>query len=123
MWLLDVNLPNGLLRSLKTFGVAADTTTQRGWRNLGNGDLAKAAFNAGFKVILTRDRLFGESAGKALKLFPDLAIVILRITQSRESSFLVAFDTAWKQLPITPVPGSVMEWPPDSPASGGSRSK
>jgi hypothetical protein len=51
-----------------------------------------------------------------------LAIVILRITQSRESSFLVAFDTAWKQLPITPVPGSVMEWPPDSPASRGSRS-
>ena len=69
MWLLDVNLPNGLSRSLKQFGLDADTTIRRGWRDLGNGKLAEMAFDAGFRVILTRDRLFGESAGKALRSF------------------------------------------------------
>ena len=60
MWLLDVNLPNGLLKKLEKLGIKAETTAYRGWRNLGNGKLSEAAFGAGFKVILTRDRLCSE---------------------------------------------------------------
>ena len=56
MWLLDVNLPNGLVGTLKKFGIASDTSVLRGWRNLSNGVLAAAAYNAGFSVILTKDR-------------------------------------------------------------------
>ena len=111
MWLLDVNLPNGLLKKLQTLGIKAETTVYRGWRNLGNGKLAEAAFSAGFKVILTRDRLFGESAGKALKKFPELAIVVLNIPQSKEANFLQAFEDSWNKLPIQPVHGSLIEWP------------
>ena len=84
MWLLDVNLPKGLTKTLKALGIEADTTATRGWRDLGNGTLAEIAFRSGFRVILTRDRLFGESAARALQKFPDLAIVVLRIPQARE---------------------------------------
>ena len=48
MWLLDVNLPYGLIKKLETLGLKAETTVSRGWRNLGNGTLAEAAFTAGF---------------------------------------------------------------------------
>jgi hypothetical protein len=56
MWLLDVNLPTGLLALLRGCGISCDTTANRGWRDLTNGLLAEAAFGAGFRVILTRDR-------------------------------------------------------------------
>ena len=111
MWLLDVNLPNGLLKLLQSLGISAETTVHRGWRNLGNGKLAEAAFRNGFTVILTRDRLFGESAGKALKSFPDLAAVILQIPQSKSPVFLQHFEEAWKTAPVEPMAGAIVEWP------------
>src|SRR5438309_1313490 len=67
MWLLDVNLPTGLLALLRGYSITCDTTANRGWRDLTNGLLAETAFAAGFHVILTRDRLFGESASRALR--------------------------------------------------------
>ncbi len=111
MWRLDVNLPRGLLKKLRELGVEAETTASRGWRDLGNGVLAEIAYGAGFRAILTRDRLFGESAGKALKTFPDLAVVILRIPQAREEAYLCEFEARWQKEPICPVPGEVLEWP------------
>ncbi len=36
MWLLDVNLPNGLIRLLQSYGIACDTTARRGGRDLTN---------------------------------------------------------------------------------------
>jgi predicted nuclease of predicted toxin-antitoxin system len=111
MWLLDVNLPKGLLRKLKALGIEADTTAARGWRDLGNGALAQVAHTSGFRAILTRDRLFGESAAKALKTYPDLAVVILRLPQSREDTYLREFENQWRAEPIRPVPGVVIEWP------------
>lgn len=111
MWLLDVNLPNGLRRVLEKLGQTLETTPFRGWRDLGNGVLAAAASQAGFRAILTRDRLFGESAGKALLSHPDLTVVILKISQSREAAFLVEFEKQWTNNPIRPEPGKVIEWP------------
>ena len=111
MWLLDVNLPNGLRNLLKKFGHQAETTVFRGWRDLGNGTLAEASYRAGFRVILTRDKLFGESAGKALKNFPELAVVILKISQAREQSYLQEFEKEWSIRPIIPVAGQVTQWP------------
>ena len=111
MWLLDVNLPNGLIALLRKLGIDAKTSIEMGWRNLSNGDLASAANQKGFKVILTRDRVFGESAGKALKNFPDLAVVILLIPQSRQLVYLKEFERCWTRSPIAPKAGSVIEWP------------
>lgn len=111
MWLLDVNLPNGLVGVFEQFGIAADTSVARNWRNLTNGDLSAVAYKAGFKVILTKDRVFGELAGKVLKAYPSLAIVILRIPQSRKSTYLLEFERCWRSAPIVPKLGSVIEWP------------
>lgn len=109
MWLLDVNLPNGLLRLLQSFGITCDTTVRRGWRDLTNGELALAALAGGFRVILTRDRDFGASAGTARA--PALAIVVVTIPQAREAAYLEAFEARWRQRAIVPVPGSVIHWP------------
>ncbi|PWU16666.1 MAG: hypothetical protein C5B49_10260 [Bdellovibrio sp.] len=111
MWLLDVNLPKGLAKKLNSLGIEADTTADRGWRDLGNGALAEAAYKAGFRAILTRDRLFGESAARALKSYPELAVVILRLPQARENGYLHEFDNRWRESPIVPVPNQIMEWP------------
>ena len=111
MWLLDVNLPTGLLAVLKGYGIDCDTTTRRGWRDLTNGLLAEAAFGAGFRVILTRDRLFGEAASRTLRTLPELAVVVVTLPQARAADYLSEFRARWDLLPIAPVAGTVVEWP------------
>ncbi len=111
MWLLDVNLPNGLLGFLRDSGIVCDTAARRGWRALTNGDLVETAFRNGFTVLLTRDRLFGESAGAALTRLPGLAVVVVTVPQAREAAYLAAFETHWRQKAIDPVPGVLVEWP------------
>ena len=68
MWLLDVNLPRGLVATLGEFGVPAEHAGARGWDALTNGTLVEAAVNAGFFCVLTRDGLFSailDCAGDA----------------------------------------------------------
>lgn len=111
MWLLDVNLPSGLARLLRGYGISCDTAAQRDWRGLTNGALADAAFHKGFRVILTRDRLFGTSARSVLAALPDLAIVVVTLPQAREEAYLAEFETRWRRKPIEPIAGAVVEWP------------
>jgi predicted nuclease of predicted toxin-antitoxin system len=111
MWLLDVNLPNGLIRLLQSYGIPCATAARRGWRDLTNGALAEAAFREGFRVILTRDRLFGTSARRALAALPELGIVVVTLSQTREETYLAEFATQWRRKPIEPVAGAVVEWP------------
>src|SRR6266508_4547262 len=111
MWLLDVNLPNGLLQLLRGFGIVCDTTVRGGWRALTNGELAAAAFGGGFRVILTRDRDFGTTASTVHAQLPELAIVVVTIPQAREAVYLESFEVQWRERPIVPVPGASVEWP------------
>jgi hypothetical protein len=46
MWLLDVNLPNGLARLLHGYGISCDTVARRDWRDRKNGAPADAAGEA-----------------------------------------------------------------------------
>jgi hypothetical protein len=111
MWLLDVNLPTGLARLLDRLEIPCDTAVRRGWRSLTNGALAEAAYRAGFRVILTRDRLFGTSTGRVLAALPELGIVVVTLPQAREAAYLAEFETQWRRKPIEPVAGAVVEWP------------
>ena len=111
MWLLDVNLPNGLVALLTREGISCDTAVRRGWRHLTNGALAEAAFAAGFRVILTRDRLFGSAAGKRLQSLPELATVVVTLRQAREATYLIEFEACWRRARITPISGQIIEWP------------
>jgi len=79
MWLLDANMDVHLASVLTGFKIACDTAGKRGWRALSNGDLVSAAVGAGFRCLLTRDQLFGESASHALRLFPEFAVMVVNV--------------------------------------------
>jgi len=111
MWLLDVNLPTALTRLLHAYGILAESTAARGWRELTNGELAQVASREGFRALLTRDRAFGTAARSVLETLPDLAIVIVTLPQAREIAYLSAFDAAWRRRRIQPIVGAITEWP------------
>ena len=111
MWLLDANMDVHLASVLTGFGIDCDTARNRGWKALSNGDLVKAAVDAGFRCLLTRDRLFGESASRALKLFPQFAVVVVSIPQRSWPRYREQFVARWTERPIQPVAGRLTDWP------------
>jgi len=111
MWLLDVNMPKKAIAVLADFDTTAHTAESRGWNGLTNGELVEAAARAGFSCLLTRDRLFSESAARALQSFPRFCVVLVTIPQLRGPRFLDQFRLAWARSPILPVPGKVIRWP------------
>ncbi len=111
MWLLDANMPVQLVALLEDLGIEADSAVARGWNTLSNGSLLSAAVQAKFTALLTRDRLFGESAAQALKVHTEFCIVRVTLPQLRAAQFLQAFRAAWQTTQIIPAPGQVIEWP------------
>lgn len=111
MWLLDVNLPKKIRELLDEFGIQAHSADDRGWGSLTNGALVEASQQAGFQCILTRDRLFSESAARALKRFPEFCVVLVTIPQLRGPEFLEQFRIAWVRSPIQPIAGQLLRWP------------
>jgi len=111
MWLLDANMDVHLVAVLKNFGVACDTAGNRGWKSLKNGDLVAHAVADGFLCLLTRDQLFGESASRALKAFPQFAVVVVNVPQQRWNQYRERFIALWMKEPIAPVAGRLIHWP------------
>jgi predicted nuclease of predicted toxin-antitoxin system len=111
MWLLDANMPVQLVVLLKELGIEADSAVARGWNTLSNGSLVDAAVRAKFSALLTRDRLFGESAAQTLKVHNEFCIVRVRLPQLRADQFLAAFRAAWQTAQIIPAPGRMIDWP------------
>ncbi len=111
MWLPDANMPVQLVALLGELGVEADSAVTRGWNTLSNGALVSAAVAAEFIALLTRDRLFGESAAQALKVHSEFGIARITLPQLRANQFLVAFRAAWQKTRIVPAPGQMIEWP------------
>jgi len=111
MWLLDANMDVHLVRELRDLGVPCDTAGNRGWKTLANGDLVGAAIAAGFNCLLARDRLFGESASRALKSYPEFAVVVVDLPQQRWQAYVERFIAAWTEQRIDPVPGRLIHWP------------
>ena len=111
MWLLDANLDVHLLALLEEFGKHAEAATRRGWQTLSNGDLVAAAVAAGFTCLLTHDRLFGESAARALRQFPEFAVVLVRLPQQPWRQYCDGFRAKWVEHPIRTAAGRLVEWP------------
>src|SRR5712692_9750204 len=111
MWLLDANMDVHLVAVLAGFGIRCDTAANRGWKGLSNGDLVAAAAAAGFQCLVTRDRLFGESASRVLKAFPEFAIVVVDLPQQRWPQYQQQFAAAWATSPIQPLSGDLVHWP------------
>lgn len=113
MWLLDVNMPKKLASLLGEFGIEAHSADDHGWGALSNGALVEAAAHGGFRCVLTRDRLFGESAARTLKRYPAFSVVLVTIPQLRGAEFLEGFRIAWDRDPIRPLAGALVRWPSD----------
>lgn len=111
MWLLDANVDVHLVAVLKQWGILCDTASHRGWKAVSNGELVAKAFQEGFRCLLTRDRLFGEAASEALRLFPDFGIVVITLPQARWPEYRQQFLEAWANSPIQPLPGRIISWP------------
>ncbi|MCI0627745.1 MAG: DUF5615 family PIN-like protein [Acidobacteria bacterium] len=111
MWLLDVNVPAILAAFLSRRGIACARTDRQGWTHLKNSDLVEAAVQQEFQCLLTRDKLFGESAARSLKRHPGFAVVLLSLRQGREHEYLAAFEKQWEKNAIEPVPGKMIVWP------------
>ena len=112
MWLLDANMDVHLVTVLAELGVRCETAASRGWKALSNGELVATAVATGFQCLLTRDQLFGESASRALKSFPEFAVVVVTLPQQRWQQYREGFIAAWTKSPIQPVPGRLIHWPP-----------
>jgi hypothetical protein len=46
-----------------------------------------------------------------MAVLPELAIVIVTLRQARETAYLAEFSTRWRQKPVVPVAGAIVEWP------------
>ncbi|MGA2769397.1 MAG: hypothetical protein ABSG26_01145 [Bryobacteraceae bacterium] len=104
-------MPKRIAEVLGEFGIQARAADAQGWKGLTNGALVEVAVQAGFSCVLTRDRLFGESAARALKRFPQFSVVFVTIPQLRGPEFLERFRAAWNRNPIQPVAGELSRWP------------
>ena len=111
MWLLDANMDVHLVSVLTGFKISCDTAGKRGWKALSNGDLVNAAVDAGFHCLLTRDQLFGESASRALRRFPQFAVVVVNVPQRPWPQYREQFLALWREHPIEPVVGQLTQWP------------
>src|SRR5437763_13153474 len=100
-----------LLALLQQVGQKAEATTRRGWKDLTNGDLVSAAVGAGFTSIITQDRLFGETAAKALKTYPQFSVVVVHLPQKPWQQYQKDFSAAWSKAPIRPTSGLIVHWP------------
>jgi hypothetical protein len=106
MWLLDANMDVHLF---SVFQISCDTAGQRGWKT--NGELVHAVVDAGFKCLLTRDQLFGESASQALKQFPEFAVVVVNVAQRPWPQYLEESLARFRERPIEPIAGKLIQRP------------
>ncbi len=111
MWLLDANMDVHLLPILREFGISGDSAIRLGWGHLHNGELVATAVAAGFTCLLTKDRLFGESAMVTLNKNPQVSVVVLDLLQKPWREYCDQFRLNWAVSPIQPVPGRVIHWP------------
>ena len=111
MWLLDANMDVHLVSVLARFDIPSETAANRGWKALSNGDLVRAAVQAGFRCLLTRDQLFAETAARTLKQFPGFAVVVVNVPQQPWPKYREAFLAFWNADPIKPTAGQLLRWP------------
>ena len=110
MWLIDENLHIGLHKILAEFGISSKSVSYAGLSGIDNGALTKAAHELGYRCILTRDRTFPRDAGHALAQTPEMAIVIVKLSQNPLRTYLERFKIAFAKNPIVPQAGNIVEW-------------
>jgi hypothetical protein len=73
--------------------------------------LVSTAVAGGYTCLLTRDRLFGESAAAVLKTHLTFSIVVVELPQRPWREYQEQFRAAWAARPIQPMAGELVSWP------------
>jgi len=110
MWLIDENLDVRLYKVLSEFGIEARTAEFANLKGLDNGRLLRAAESKGYNTILTRDILYHQDSGFNPSLYPNIGIVVVRITVPQKQ-FVDWFKSEFQKTPIEPKIGQVLVWP------------
>ncbi len=114
-WLVDHNVPQGVFRILKDFGIDAVTAEYMALEELTNGALVRKAAQLGIDCILTQDTTFANDASKAIRDNPGIGIVVIDTTTLPQApggqSYLQRFRTAFLVEPIKPIRNKVIRWP------------
>ncbi len=55
--------------------------------------------------------MIAASAARALRLLPELAVVVLTVPQARAAAFVAEVEARWQMRAIEPVAGRAIEWP------------
>ena len=114
-WLVDHNVPQGVFRILKDFGIDAATAEYLGLEELTNGALVRQAVHLGIECILTQDATFTNDASKAIRDNPGICIVVIDTNTLPQApggqSYLQRFRAAFQAEPVKPVRDAVIRWP------------
>lgn len=114
-WLVDHNVPQGVFRILKDFGIDTATAEYMGLEELTNGALVRKAAQLGIDCILTQDTTFANDASKALRDNPGICIVVIDTITLPQApggqSYLQRFRKAYQAEPIKPSRDKVIRWP------------
>lgn len=106
-----MNVPAKVGAFLSRRGIVCARTDRQGWTHLKNSELVEAAVQQGFQCLLTRDKMFGESATRSLKGHTGFAVVLLSLRQAREPEYLAEFEKQSDKSVIQPIPGKMIIWP------------
>ena len=111
MWLIDHNLPHTFYRVLKEKNISCQTTSFAKLGHLENGVLTRAAIDAGFTAIITRDKSFPTAAQDVLAKHPTIAVVIIRYNQSPRETLQFRFEEALAKYGMIKPAVGTSYWP------------
>ena len=106
--LLDENLPEGLIESLRLLGHAVASVVSLRLKGLDNGRLYHEVASA-YDLFFTKDREFATRVSTLPKL-ASVKVILTVIPQQPEAQFVTLFLVSFASTDWS-TPGPVREWP------------
>ena len=106
--LLDENLPEGLVESLRLLGHTVDSVASLRLKGLDNGRLYREVAS-GYDLFFTKDREFANRVSTLAEPAP-VKVILTVIRQQPEAQFVAAFLASFASTDWA-VAGPVREWP------------
>lgn len=112
--LIDHNIKPAVFNILRRYGHEAESAGYNNWESLQNGELVKAAADAGFEVILTQDTTFEVDGADGWRMYPSVAIILIdtdALPQKGAAPYLQRFEDALRAESFNISKGDSNKWP------------
>jgi len=106
--LLDENLPEGLVESLRLLGHTVDSVASLRLKGLDNGRLYREVAS-GYDLFFTKDREFANRVSTLAEPAP-VRVILTVIRQQPEAQFVATFMASFVSTDWS-ISGPVREWP------------